>query len=156
MRRLLLLICLLLTLATLGACGGDDDAATDAGGESTTDGAADDGHAEEDWHGHADDAGGSSPVAEGARRIEVEGTSFEFDPSSITAEVGEDIAIELTSSDILHDLVIDELDAHVVADAGETAEGGFRADEAGSYTYYCSVPGHRDAGMEGTLIVREP
>lgn len=98
----------------------------------------------------------SSPVAAGARRVEVTATSFEFDPAEITVKVGEDIAIVLTSEDISHDFTIDELDAHVGADAGETDEGGLRADEPGRYAFYCSVAGHRDAGMEGTLIVEAP
>ena len=55
---------------------------------------------------------------------------------------------------MVHDFTIDELDAHVAADRGETATGGFSTDEPGTYTYYCSVPGHRDAGMEGTLTVQ--
>jgi plastocyanin len=99
--------------------------------------------------GHDD----NSPIADGSRRIEVTATSFAFDPDEITVEAGEDIAIVLTSDDILHDLTIDELDAHVTADADETAEGGFRADEPGRYTYYCTVAGHREEGMEGTLVV---
>ena len=83
----------------------------------------------------------TKPPAEGARQIEV------------TAAVGEDVAIVLTASDVEHDFVIDEFDAHVVADAGETATGGFTAAAAGRFTYYCSVPGHRDAGMTGALVV---
>jgi plastocyanin len=97
--------------------------------------------------------GEASPVAEGAREIEVAATSFEFDPDEITITAGEDIAIVLTSDDLLHDFTIDELDTHVSADADETAKGGLRADEPGRYTYYCNVEGHREAGMEGTLIV---
>ena len=106
----------------------------------------DDGH---DEGGHNE----SSDIAADSRRIEVTGDSFAFDPAEIRVDAGEDIAIVLTSTDILHDLTIDELDAHVAADRGETAEGGFTADEPGRYTYYCTVAGHREAGMEGTLIV---
>lgn len=103
---------------------------------------------------HADGHGESSHVAPGARVIEVRGTSFRFDPDAITARVGEELAIELTADDAEHDFVIDELDAHVSASDGRTAVGGFdTGDEARTYVYYCSVAGHRDAGMEGRLVV---
>lgn len=95
----------------------------------------------------------ATPVAEGARRIEVGASSFEFDPDELTVEAGEDIAIVLSSDDVLHDFTIDEIEVHVAADAGETAEGGLRADEPGTYTYHCTVAGHREGGMEGTLVV---
>lgn len=139
MRRRSLTIAALLLAGTalLGACGDDDDHMS---GDMSSMG------------GHDDD---SSPVAEGARRIEVSATIEGFDPDEIEAEVGEDLAIALTSDDMLHDFTIDELDAHVVADRGDTAEGGLTVDEAGTYDYYCSVPGHRQAGMEGTLTVTD-
>ena len=114
-------------------------------GDQGTNGAADE--------GHDDDHGGTSGVADGARRIEVKARSFAFDPDEIRATEGEKLAIVLTSTDILHDFTIDELDAHVLAKAGKTETGGFTATEAGRFDFYCSVPGHRRAGMEGTLVV---
>jgi plastocyanin len=52
-----------------------------------------------------------------------------------------------------HDIVIDGKGKGEVVQNGGTSE--FEADfDAGRYTYYCSVPGHRQAGMEGTLTVR--
>lgn len=134
-RRPSLLPALVAIALALGACGDDSATPDEPAGES-------------DHDGH-----GSSDVAEGARELRVTATSFEFDPEEITVRAGEDIAIVLTSDDVEHDFTIDELDAHVAADEDETATGGLRADEAGTYAYYCSVPGHRAAGMEGTLTV---
>jgi plastocyanin len=56
-------------------------------------------------------------------------------------------------SGIQHDIVIDGLGKGEVVSSGTSS---FKAElEAGkSYTYYCSVPGHRQAGMQGTLTVK--
>jgi len=151
MKRFAALAAVLLTLGLLlAACGSDEDPALEGGADTTApmddEGMMDDGDM-------GDDHDESSEVADDARRIEVTATSFEFDPDEIRVDAGESIAIVLTSEDILHDLTIDELDAHVAADPGETVEGGLVAEEPGRYTYYCTVPGHREAGMEGTLVV---
>ncbi len=145
-RRPLALAALLLAGTTLLAACGDDDDQTSTRDMPAMD---DDGHG---MDGHDDE---DSPAADGARRIEVAATIEGFDPDELTADVGEDLAIVLTSEDMLHDFTIDELDAHVAADQGETVEGGVTVDEAGTFTYYCSVPGHRQAGMEGTLTVTD-
>ena len=142
MRRSLVVVVLsLFALTLLSACGDGEDATSSNPATVAPDGG-----------GH-DDHGESSPAVEGARRIEVNATSFAFDPDEIEITAGEDVAIVLSSEDILHDFTVDGLDVHVAADRGETAEGGLRADEPGEYTYYCTIAGHRDAGMAGTLIV---
>lgn len=47
----------------------------------------------------------------------------------------------------------------VQSDVSDTVQNGGTADitvdlPAGTYTYYCDIPGHRQAGMEGTLTVK--
>lgn len=101
------------------------------------------------------DHSAASSVVEDAREIRVTADDFAFDPDRITVAAGENVAIVLSSVDILHDFVIDELDAHVSAKPGATATGGLSADRSGTYAFYCTEPGHRDEGMEGTLVVTE-
>lgn len=102
-------------------------------------------------HDHAE----NSAVVEGAREIEVTGKDLRFSPEELTVEAGEDVTIVFTAADVTHDLTVEEADFHVGADARGTATGGLRIDEPGSYTYVCTVPGHEQAGMRGTLTVTE-
>lgn len=79
---------------------------------------------------------------------------IDFEEDSLEAPAG-NITIELTNEgNIFHDFTIEELGDQVIAEAdpGETTTGNVELD-AGTYTYFCSVPGHRPAGMEGTLTV---
>ena len=66
-----------------------------------------------------------------------------------------DFNVTLESVDQFHDFEIEDVDGLVEASAGESETGGFTIDEAGDYTFFCSVPGHRAGGMEGTLTVTE-
>lgn len=140
MRRLLYLL-IPLALVT-AACGGDHDMGSMGSSDTSAGADHDEGHVE------------NRPVPEGARTIQVGATSFAFDPDTIEVEAEEPIAIELTADDTDHDFVIEDIELHVVAASkGDTATGGFIAPAAGEYHFYCAVSGHRDAGMEGTLVV---
>ena len=57
-----------------------------------------------------------------------------------------------------HDLLIDEFGANsgLLLEDGQQVTFSFVAAQEGSFEYYCSVPGHRLAGMEGLFIVGEP
>ena len=109
----------------------------------------------------------------------VEMTNFAFTPAVLEVGVGEVLEIAIQNVEaVLHDFTIDEIDADVhVSYLGGTgqhahAEPELDADvhfaltepgsgvvhikvhEPGEYVIYCSVPGHRESGMVGTLIVR--
>lgn len=64
-----------------------------------------------------------------------------------------DVAFEMVNEgQILHNLVVEELGDELIAEAegGETDTGTATLD-AGEYTVYCDVPGHREAGMVTTV-----
>ena len=55
---------------------------------------------------------------------------------------------------IEHDVVIEERgDEEILRAGGGQSDNASVEFEPGEYTYYCSIPGHREAGMEGTLTV---
>ena len=129
--------------------------------------------------------GEDDPGAEATDTIEVVGTEdLRFEPDEFVVLAGEQVTVELTSEGVEHDVNIEDVgdlgrtvemdmngdmddhgddhpevphdDLHVVhVDAGETGSASFTIDAPGTYTVYCSVPGHREAGMEATLEVVE-
>jgi len=60
---------------------------------------------------------------------------------------------EEMSDEDMHEMGMEGLALHIAADAGTQAIIEFTPEEAGEYTFYCTVEGHRQAGMEGTLVV---
>lgn len=98
----------------------------------------------------------SSPTIPGAREIAVSASAFKFAPNEIHVRAGEDVTIVLAATDMAHDFTIDEFGFHVAASPGQPGRGSFHAPSAtGRYTAYCSVAGHRQAGMTATVVIDE-
>jgi plastocyanin len=80
-----------------------------------------------------------------------------FTKKTLTAKAGK-VTIQFTNnSPIGHNLTIQQGTNGAVVGATPTFMGGTKTLtvtlKAGKYTFYCSVPGHRAAGMQGTLSV---
>jgi plastocyanin len=88
------------------------------------------------------------------RIVAVEAGSYYFEPNEINVKVGDTVRIEMTSVDMMHDLVIDDLGVRMpITQMGQTASIEFTAEEAGEYQFYCSVADHRQRGQIGKFIV---
>ena len=100
--------------------------------------------------------GGGTPADGGGQDITVQGLdTLRFDPEALSASVGETVNVTLNNTGVLeHSFVIDEFNVTLgPVPGGQTDSGSFTPDTAGSYEYYCNVPGHREGGMVGTLTV---
>jgi uncharacterized cupredoxin-like copper-binding protein len=114
-------------------------------------------------------SGNSGP----AQEVELKANEFSFAPASLTLKQGQRVRIRLQNSGIqLHDFATDlpatnitETGAsahmhdpnlpklHVAAERGTAATITFTPTQGGTFPFFCTVPGHREAGMEGKLTV---
>lgn len=98
-------------------------------------------------------------AASGAQTLSLSSNSegqLKYDTTSLTAKAGA-VSINFTNmAPLSHNMTI-ESSSHAVLGATPTFQGGTKTLslnlKAGVYKFYCSVPGHRMAGMEGTLTV---
>jgi plastocyanin len=133
-------------LAVLGlaACGGggNDNETTAASAPATTTGAAGGGA-----------AGGGSTVDISTPS----GSSLAFDQKDVSANAG-NVTIDFDNKQPLqHDVAVADSSGKVLGQTDLVSSGTSNATvnlTAGTYTFYCTVPGHREAGMEGTLTVK--
>jgi plastocyanin len=162
MKKLVAMFALLLAAFALAACGGGDDTTGETGAAGVVEDVEDKaGEAKEDVE---DKAGEVKDEAEGGTAGAAT-LDFEADPSGAlayttdeaTAEAGKVTVNFTNSSPVPHDVEIEDSGGEVVAETEVLSEGSdsTTADlKPGKYTFFCSVPGHRQGGMEGTLTVK--
>jgi plastocyanin len=86
-------------------------------------------------------------------------TDFAYEPATVVVPGdGSHTLTVVNDSGIFHDLTVEDLPAdaapvHLGLFEDSSAPYRLPALPAGTYTIYCSIDGHREAGMEGTLVV---
>ena len=103
----------------------------------------------------------AAPATSGATQIvdiaaNPEG-QLKYDKTSVTVKPGK-VTIAFTNMAPLEHNVTVESSSHQTEGATPTFKGGTKTLslnlKAGTYKFFCSVPGHRAAGMEGTVTVQ--
>jgi plastocyanin len=145
MKKVAALLVLALAALTLVACGGSDDNTESAAATTET-------SAESNAGGGSEGGGGSVVDIEAA-----EGSDLAYAQKKASAKAGQ-VSIEFTNPQTLsHDVAVEDANGKTLGKTELVADGSATATLAnlkpGEYTFYCSVPGHREAGMEGTLTV---
>ncbi len=142
MKKALALSILACAAIALVACGGSDDNST----SSTPSGAA-------KGPGANTGGGGGSTIKLSADPS----GALKFDTDSLSAKAGS-VTIDFDNpAAIEHDVAVEDSGGKVLGTSDLVSQGKVNLTIAdlkpGSYTFFCTVPGHREAGMEGTLTV---
>lgn len=89
-----------------------------------------------------------------AVHILVSSHKYAFEPAVIHVKKGQDVVLEISTTDVQHGFAVEELGIDESIQKGRPALVSFRADKAGEYKVKCSIicgPGHDR--MEGKIIV---
>ena len=101
---------------------------------------------------------GGSAASQPAGSIKVTMTEYKFDPSTLSAPSGKVVFFLVNGGSTGHDLSIRDSGGNTIAHSDLVSAGDsfvFTVDSmaAGTYTIFCSQPGHEQSGMKGTLTI---
>ena len=89
-----------------------------------------------------------------ASKLELSATEMRFTPSRIAVGAGDVPVVLRNEGTVIHDLRVDDKPSLLLEAApGQTSTATWSLGK-GRYQIYCSLPGHRSAGMDGVLEVR--
>jgi plastocyanin len=101
--------------------------------------------------------GAGGPIGPGGTlQLAADPTELKFDKTSLSVPSGK-VTIDFTNpSSLEHDVAIEQRGKEIATSAliakSKTSVSAELAP--GTYTFLCTVPGHAEAGMEGTLVVK--
>ena len=123
-------------------------------------------------------SGSQAPT--GGNTITVKAGALKYAPATIEVTAGQTVRLVFENDDSVdHDFSImefpmammataapmaghdmsgmtDQPQLHMAVAMGQTGTMEFTPTKPGTYEFFCTVPGHREAGMIGTLIVKSP
>jgi uncharacterized cupredoxin-like copper-binding protein len=150
MKKVAALLALALAAAALVACGGSDSDTSTATNEGGKANAAPAGESTEKSGGGG--GGGSSVEFEADP-----GGQLAYTTTEASAKAGK-VTIDFKNPQgLTHDVAIEDSSGKEVGKTELIADSSTSTTvdlKPGTYTFFCSVPGHREAGMEGTLTVK--
>ena len=104
--------------------------------------------------------GGGAPQPAAGKTVNVDATEFAFNPNTFSGTVGQKITFKINNKGTVdHNFVILNADgsqelAKTEVKVGASATLDFTPTAAGEYQVDCNLPGHKEAGMVGKLIVK--
>lgn len=93
------------------------------------------------------------PAAKKIQEIFVETGNLYFKPATITVKVNQPVRVNITNKGG-HTFTIKEFGVDVSLN-GPSASATFTPTKTGTFPITCEIPGHKEAGMKGALIVTE-
>ena len=99
--------------------------------------------------------GGGATQAPAGSTVKLTLSEFKYSTPTVEILADQKITLELKNAGTVeHDFTIDAIGLKVLAGPAKTVTRTVGPLKAGTYDVYCSIAGHKEAGMVGKLVVK--